>query len=98
MGEGPNEVITPAGGGGVVPAGRKHNVGMERVRRNITKLEASDGKPVAVGDFPEVAAVRHRHGPAVLLFPINVIWKLIVGNNVVELPRRLIEPRAPRPP
>src|SRR5207253_6583103 len=35
-------------------------------------------------------------GPAVLLRSVHPIGKLIVGRDVIKLPRRLVEPRAPR--
>src|SRR5262249_22585013 len=86
----------------VVDAHQKAGVGAAvddvrvlRVRRDVAALAAGGRLPVALADAAAIAAVGNSHRRVILLGPVNPVRKVIVGNDAVELRRRLIVIRAP---
>ncbi len=71
-------------------------VAIVRVGRDAAALAArGDGAPVARGDAAVVAAREDHRRAAVLLRAVEPVRERAVGRDVVELARRLVEPRAP---
>src|ERR1019366_6520217 len=57
---------------------------------------SADHKPVARCDQSMIGSARYRCAAAVLLGAVNVVRKFVVGDHVIELPDRLVEPGRPR--
>src|SRR5215831_19336981 len=70
---------------------------MSGIRGNEGVFKAADGVPILGKDLAIVAATRHSRGSAILLRPIDTVWKRVIGRDVVELPGRLVVPGAPCP-
>src|SRR5579885_3749899 len=69
---------------------------MERVGRDVGVLLRADGMPVANPNLAVFAAAGNFGASALLLAAEDPIWKPVVGDDVIELRRRLIVPGAPR--
>ena len=75
----------------------EHDVGIVRCGRDIAALAAGgDRAPVALLDLGMIAAREDHRRAAILLRAVEAVRKRSVGRNVIELARRLVEPRAPR--
>ena len=72
-----------------------HDVGIERIRRDVTVLDHSDGMPIAESDFAVVAAARNADRSALLLCTANLIWKRVGRNDVIKLRSGLVVPGTP---
>src|SRR5438045_287470 len=70
--------------------------GTDGVGGEIAELEAAGRVPSSIANLAEVAAVGYGNGAAVLLRGVHVIRESVVRDYVVELPRRLVVPAAPR--
>src|SRR6185437_4223316 len=69
---------------------------MQRIARRVAALAAgADRLPVAHRDLAELAARADGDGARILLRAGHPVREAIVDRDVVELRRRLIEPRAP---
>src|ERR1700681_1693484 len=69
---------------------------MERVGRGVAVFFHARRMPVAKRDRAVVAARHHAGAAALLLAAVDAVRKTVVGDDVVELRRRLVVPRAPR--
>src|SRR5579864_3689508 len=71
------------------------DVGIGRIRRDVTTLARACGVPVAEGDGAVIAAVKDINAAAILLRSVNVVGEVVIDSNVIELRGGLIEPTAP---
>src|SRR4051794_27010953 len=72
-----------------------NQIGIQRIRRDITVFLHAHRIPVTKSDLAEIAAAGRAHTAALLLSAINPVWKLAVGDHVMELRGWLVVPRAP---
>src|SRR5262249_10377415 len=72
-----------------------NDVGIGRIRRDVPALARARGMPVAEGDGAVVAAAEDVNAAGILLRAVDVVGKLIVDGNVVELRGGLVIPAAP---
>src|ERR1039457_5424441 len=72
-----------------------NQIGMQRIGRHVAVFFYAHRGPVAKGDFAEVAAAGGADRAAFLLSAIDPVGKLVVGDDVIELRRRLVVPGAP---
>ena len=80
---------------GAVPASGVNVVRIQRIGRDVTELESSGRRPITISDLAVIAAAGDCGGSAILLRRVHVIGKMLVGADVIELPGRLVVPRAP---
>jgi len=78
-----------------VPTAGIDDVWIRGVGSDVTKLEAANREPVAIGDYAIVAAAWDGGGAAILLRGVGNVGKLVVGDDVIELASGLVEPIAP---
>src|SRR5271157_610248 len=71
------------------------DIRIQRVGRDVSVLFGAHRMPLAKRDLAVVAAARDAHRPALLLAAVDPVWKLVVGDDVVELRGRLVVPGAP---
>ncbi len=71
------------------------DVRIQRIRRDVAVLLGAHRVPVAKRDLPIVAAARHARRPALLLPAVHPVGRLVIGDHVIELCRRLVVPTAP---
>ena len=69
--------------------------GFERVGRDVAVLFDADRVPVAERDLAVVAAAGDAGRAALLLAAVDPVGKLVVGDDVIELGRRLVVPGTP---
>ena len=70
---------------------------MQRIARGHSALAArTNGLPIAHRDGGKLAARTHGHCPAVLLRSGHPVRRAVIHREVVDLRRRLVQPRAPR--
>src|SRR6266566_3644977 len=81
-----------------VPPARVNNIRVQGIGRDVAELEPTNRKPIAKTDLAVIAAAGYGGGAAILLWRVGNIRELIVGDDVIELPRRLVVPRTPRLP
>src|SRR6202158_2219531 len=72
-----------------------NQVGMQRIRRDVTVFFDADGGPVAKSNFAKIAAAGGADRAAFLLGAIDPVRKLVVGDDVIELRGRLVVPGTP---
>src|SRR6185295_7224575 len=73
-----------------------NDVWVQRIRRDVSVFFDADRMPFAKGDLAVVASTGDSNRAALLLSAVHAIWKLIVGDDVIELRGWLVIPRAPR--
>ena len=73
-----------------IPRTGVHNIKISRVGYDVTALTSPNVVPVLAPDVPIVGAARTGDGAVVLLRAVDVIEKLVVSSNVIELRGRLI--------
>src|SRR5262249_52290092 len=78
-----------------VPAADVDKIGIERIRCNERELESSGRLPITICDLAIVTPARNRRGTAILLRSVDIVRKLVVGGDVIELPGWLVVPGAP---
>src|SRR5262249_38483307 len=72
-----------------------NDVGIGRIRSNVSTLTAAYGKPVLTADDSLIVKALYGDGAVVLLRSVNVVGPAIVSNHVIELRGRLIVLRGP---
>ncbi|GBD16679.1 hypothetical protein HRbin26_01582 [bacterium HR26] len=72
-----------------------HDVGIVRLDGDVAALAAARRIPVALVDRPIDRAARHADRGVVLLRAVDTVGNLVVGDDVVELGRRLVIDRGP---
>src|SRR4029077_1276239 len=71
------------------------DVGIARVRDDVTAFAAADGGPIAAIDVAVIGAGGDADGGIVLLRAVDAIEEIVVGGDVVELGGGLIVLRSP---
>src|SRR3954453_1719320 len=74
------------------------DVWIERIRNHVTIFLSGHGSPVAEGNFPIVAAAFNSDRTAFLLTAVKPVRKRVVRADMIQLPGRLVVPRAPALP
>ncbi len=72
-----------------------HQIGIERIRRDVAVLLHTDGQPLAERDLSVVAAAGDARRPALLLPAAHAVRERVVRAHVVELRGRLVVPGTP---
>ncbi len=67
-----------------------NDVGIGRIRRNVTALAASDFIPILAADHAVIVIALDGDRGIILLRAVDVVRPTIVGNHVVELCRGLV--------
>src|ERR1035437_6051886 len=78
-----------------IPASGIDIVRIRRIGSNVSKLESSGRRPIAIRDLAIIAAARDRGRSAILLRCVDVIGKLLVGADVIKLAGCLVIPGTP---
>src|SRR5580692_697469 len=79
-----------------VPTSGIDEVGIRGIGSDVAELESSRRSPVAISDLAVIAAAGDGGRAAILLRAVNVIRKMLIGADVIELPGRLVVPGTPR--
>src|SRR5216117_2906668 len=72
-----------------------NQVGVQRVWGHVAVLLDAHGMPLPDGDLAVVAAARDARRSALLLPAVDPVRKTVIGDDVIELGRGLVVPRAP---
>ena len=87
---GPIEAAQDAEGAAAVD-----DIWIRAVHYDVAAFFSTDGRPIAKSDLAVIAAAGDGGGAAVLLRAVDAIGETVVGGDVIELRRRLIEPGGP---
>ena len=71
------------------------NVGIARIDGHVAAFSAAHGVPIGTPDGAVIAGSGDADGAVVLLRAVNVIRKIVVGDNVIELRGRLVKLSGP---
>src|SRR5882724_1222073 len=73
-----------------------NNVGITPIRSDVSTLAAAHRIPIPAADHEfVVVAAGDTDSAVVLLRPVNVVWKTVVGDYMIELRRGLVFLRGP---
>src|ERR1700730_5356591 len=78
-----------------VPSAGVYVVWIRGIGHDVAKLKSPGRRPIAISDFAIIAAAGDGGGPAVLLRSVNVVRKMLISADVINLSGRLVVPRAP---